>query len=61
MSDYRTPYAHMSDQEFVEELRSRLPERRWSFAHMIELERRGPEITEGDEELHARRGVREGA
>lgn len=53
MSDYETPFVHMSDEEFVGELKSRLPERSWTFAHFIELERRGLEITEEERELHA--------
>lgn len=48
-----TKYSDLSDEEFVAELRSRLPERSWTFSHLIELEQRGLEIAEGDAELHA--------
>lgn len=52
MAERETRYSHLSDEEFVDELRSRLPDRSWSMAHMIELERRGLSITENDPELH---------
>lgn len=51
--DRPTQYSHLTDGEFVEELRSRLPDRSWTLAHLIELDRRGREITESDAELHA--------
>ncbi len=57
MAEFRgertTKYSDLSDDEFVAELRSRLSMRSWTFAHLIELEQRGLEITEDDAELHA--------
>ena len=43
----------MTDVEFLEELRARLPDRSWTVAHLIELDRRGRELTETEPELHA--------
>lgn len=52
MSERETPYSDLSDEEFIEELRSRLPQRSWSLNHLTEVERRGRDITEADAELH---------
>jgi len=45
-------FAALSDDDFVAELRGRLPERSWTMAHLIELERRGLQVAEDDPELH---------
>jgi hypothetical protein len=50
--DRPTQYVALSDDEFVAELREHLPARSWTIAHLIELERRGLEVAEGDRELH---------
>lgn len=50
--ELRTELAQMTDEEFIEALRSRLPDRSWTLAHLIELDRRGRELTESDAELH---------
>lgn len=51
-SEIAKGFAALSDDEFVADLRGHLPERSWTMAHLIELERRGLEVTEGDPELH---------
>ncbi len=49
--DEGTPYADMSDEEFLAELRSHLSGESWTLGHWLELERRGLDILDADAEL----------
>lgn len=51
--DDRTPYWHMSDDEFLDELRRHQGNEDWTLGHWLELERRGMAILDADPELRA--------
>jgi len=51
--DERGPYSHMSDMDFIEELRRHLVDESWTLNHWLELELRGMEILKDDPELLA--------
>lgn len=46
-------HSRLSDDEFLNELRRHLPDRSWSLAQWVELERRGFDLLENDAELQS--------